>query len=45
MLPEDVKKIALIAKSGLFDWNVMLFGMKNTTNIFSRTILKFLKSI
>ncbi len=31
---------ALITKVGLFDWNVMPFGMENATNLFSRTMIK-----
>jgi hypothetical protein len=40
---KDVKKIALITKSGLFDWNVMPFGMKNATNTFSRTMMEMFR--
>jgi len=35
MAPEDVKKIALITKTGLYDWMVMPFGLKNATNTFT----------
>jgi hypothetical protein len=38
MAPDDVKKITMITKSGLNEWNVMPFGLKNTTNTFSRTM-------
>jgi hypothetical protein len=33
---EDVRKIVMITKLGLFDWVMMPFGMKNVNNkIFS----------
>ncbi len=32
MAPEDVKKTALITKTGLYDWTVMSFGLKNATS-------------
>ncbi len=38
MAPDDVKKIAIITKLGLYEWNVMPFRLKNTTNTFSRTM-------
>ncbi|CAK9253757.1 unnamed protein product [Sphagnum jensenii] len=38
MAPEDVKKMALITKTGLYDWNVMPFGLKNATSTFTRTM-------
>jgi hypothetical protein len=31
MAPEDIKKIALITKTRLYDWTVMPFGLKNAT--------------
>jgi hypothetical protein len=36
MAPEDVKKMALIMKTGLYDWIVMPFGLKNATSTFTR---------
>jgi hypothetical protein len=35
---DDIKKIAIITKFGFYDWNVMLFGFKNATHTFSRTM-------
>jgi hypothetical protein len=37
---EDVRKIALITKFDMFNWNVMHFGMKNAINTFSKTMTK-----
>jgi hypothetical protein len=36
-VPHDVKKIAVITKSGLYEWNVMPFGLKNATNTYSKS--------
>ncbi len=38
MALEDIHKFALITKFKLFDYTIMPFGMKNATNIFSRTM-------
>ncbi len=35
MTPEDVKKTALITKTGLYDWTVMPFSLKNGTSTFT----------
>jgi hypothetical protein len=32
---EDVCKTFVITKSGLFDWAMILFGIKNANSIFS----------
>jgi hypothetical protein len=36
MSDADIWKTILITKFELFEWNVMPFGLKNATNIFSR---------
>jgi hypothetical protein len=40
MALEDIQKFELITKSGLFDCIIMPFGMKNATNILSKTIIE-----
>jgi len=45
MAPEDVKKTALITKTGLYDWTVMPFGLKNATSTFTRTMSKVFKDL
>jgi hypothetical protein len=40
---DDVKKTTIITKSGLYDWNVMLFRMKNATRMFSKTMAEVFK--
>jgi beta-glucosidase/6-phospho-beta-glucosidase/beta-galactosidase len=40
MALKDVKKTTIIMKVGLFDWNVMPFGMKNAINILSRMTIE-----
>jgi hypothetical protein len=35
MAPEDIKKITVITKSRLYEWNVMPFGLKNAIATFS----------
>ncbi len=37
---EDVKKTSFITKSGLYEWLVMPFGLKNVTNMFSQTMVR-----
>jgi hypothetical protein len=38
MTPEDIKKTTLITKTGLYDWTIMPFGLKNATNTFTKTM-------
>jgi hypothetical protein len=45
MAPEDVKKMALVTKTGLYDWTVMPFGLKNETSTFTRTTLLVFKEM
>jgi hypothetical protein len=45
MAPEDVKKTALVTKTGLYDWMVMPFGLKNATNTFTRTMSSIFKEM
>jgi hypothetical protein len=37
---EDIKKMVLITKFGLYEWLVMPFGLKNATNTFFCTMTK-----
>jgi hypothetical protein len=43
MSQDDVKKTTIITKFGLYDWNVMSFGLKNATGMFSRTMVEVFK--
>jgi len=43
MLLDDIFKIAVITKSGLYDWNVMPFRLKNATRTLFRTMVKMFK--
>jgi hypothetical protein len=43
MAPEDIKNIAAITKLGLYECNVMHFGLKNDIGIFSWTIVEVFK--
>jgi putative transposase len=45
MALEDVGKTALVTKSGLFEWTVMPFGLKNATSTFTRTITEVFKDV
>jgi hypothetical protein len=45
MAPEDIKKTALITKTGLYDWAVMPFGLKNATCTFTRTMSEVFKDL
>jgi len=43
MALDDVKKIAVITKSGLYEWNVMPFGLKIAISTFSQTMVDIFK--
>lgn len=43
MALDDVKKTTIITKSSLYEWNVMSFGLKNTTNMFSQIMFDIFK--
>jgi hypothetical protein len=45
MALEDIKKIALITKTGLYDWTVMPFGLQNATSTFTRTMSEVFKDL
>jgi len=45
MAPEDVRKTALVTKTGLYDWTVMPFSLKNATNTFTRTMSLVFKEL
>jgi hypothetical protein len=45
MAPKDMKKTTLITKTGLNDWTVMPFGLKNATNTFTRTMSEVFKDL
>jgi hypothetical protein len=45
MAPEDMKKMALITKTRLYDWTVMPFGLKNATSMFTRTMSEVFKDL
>jgi hypothetical protein len=45
MVQEDMKKTALITKTGLYDWIVMPFGLKNATSMFTRTMSEVFKDL
>jgi hypothetical protein len=45
MAPKDIKKTELITKTGLYDWTVMPFGLKNATSTFTRTMSEVFKDL
>jgi hypothetical protein len=45
MAPKDVKKTTLVTKTGLYDWTVMPFGLKNVTSTFTRTMSLVFKEL
>jgi hypothetical protein len=45
MALEDMKKTSLITKTGLYDWTVMPFGLKNATSTFTRTMSEVFKEL
>jgi hypothetical protein len=45
MAPKDIKKTALITKTGLYDWAVMPFGLKNATSTFTQTMSEVFKDL
>jgi hypothetical protein len=45
MAPEDMGKMALVTKSGLFEWTVMPFELKNATSTFTRTMTEVFKGL
>jgi hypothetical protein len=45
MAPKDMGTTALVTKSGLFEWTVMPFGLKNATSTFTRTMTEVFKDV
>jgi hypothetical protein len=42
---ENMKKMVVITKIGLYDWMVMSFGLKNATSVFTKTMSKVFKEL
>jgi len=45
MAPKDMKKTALVTKTGLYDLTIMPFGLKNATSTFTRTMSEVFKDL
>jgi hypothetical protein len=45
MAPKDMGKTALVTKSGLFEWTIMPFGLKNATSTFTWTMTEVFKGL
>jgi hypothetical protein len=45
MAPKDMGKTTLVTKSGLFEWTIMPFGLKNATSTFTRTTTEVFKDV
>jgi hypothetical protein len=45
MAPEDMGKTALVTKSGMFEWTIMPFGLKNATSTFARTMTEVFRDL
>jgi len=45
MALEDMKKTALVTKTGLYDWTIMPFGLKNATSTFTRAMSLVFKEL
>jgi hypothetical protein len=42
---EDMKKITLIMKIGLYDWIIMPFGLLNATDTFTTTMSEVFRNL
>jgi hypothetical protein len=45
MASKDMKKTTLITKTGLYDWTVMPFCLKNATSTFTKTMSSIFKEL